>query len=139
MSNGEKGTTSFIRKSRGKAEDENVIISYSPVSVTVLTPLDPSNFSAGCNVSAKLVYSLGIAIVEGDLYLRYEAVESSVDHNLKIARGISIAAMLVVATLFTLLTYFISLNIAKPIMALTKIVKSIKNKSLRDEIPDVEG
>lgn len=139
MSNGEEGSRSFTRRSHGSDQDEVVIISYSPVSVTVLTPVDHSDFAAGCGVSDRLVYSLGIAIVEGDLYLRYEAVESSVDHSLKIARGVSIAAMLMVAILFILLIYFISLNIARPIIALTRIVKRIKNKNIRDEIPDVEG
>lgn len=137
MDDGKKNSTVFVRQRNGRPE--NVILSYAPVNVPVITPLNPGAFSAGCNVSSKLVYSLGIGIVESDLNLRYAAVEKSLEHNLMIARGVSIGAMLLIAILFTILTYFISLNIARPIIALTKIVKSIKTKSLRDEIPEVDG
>jgi hypothetical protein len=137
MEAGKFGNATFARKRGG--ESENVFLSYAPVKVNTLRPLDPSNFSVGCSMSTKLVYSLGIAIVEGDLYLRYEAVESRVDQNLKIARGVSIACMLIISILFTILTYFISLNITRPIIVLTRIVKSIKDKSLCDEVPNVEG
>lgn len=137
MQLGETGNATFIRDNGGK--EERIFVSYSPVAVKVLHPLDPRNFSSGSTWSSTLVYSLGIAVAERDLYLRYEAVEEEVDRQLDIARSVSIAAMVVIAVQFIILTYYISLNITRPIIALTKIVKSIKNKSLRDEIPDVEG
>ena len=137
MQSGEIGNTTFVRENGGKTE--TIFLSYSPVSVRVLHPLDPRNFSAGSTWSYTLVYSLGIAVAERDLFLRYEAVEKEVDRQLDIARSVSIAAMVLIAVQFIILTYYISLNITRPIIALTKIVKSIKNKSLRDEIPDVEG
>lgn len=118
---------------------ENVFLTYAPVVVRILRPLDHRDFGASCNVSSKLVYAIGMGIVEGDLYLRFQAVESTVIHQLGIARGVSIMALLLMAIGFSILTYYISLNITRPIIGLTKIVKSIKDKSLGEELPLVEG
>lgn len=137
MREGGTGNVTFVRTVNGNKE--TAFLSYAPVRIDIFDPIDNRNFSAGCNVSTKLVYSLGIAVAQNDLYLRYREVEDAVDTYLDIARGLCIAGMVILAICFEILTYFISLNIIRPIIALTKIVKSIKNKSLRDEIPDVEG
>jgi hypothetical protein len=137
MQDGQNGTATFVRMYEG--QPQTIFLAYAPVSVAMMRPLDHRVFAAPCNTSSRLLYSLGIAVDQSDLYLRYEGVESRVDDQLKVARGFSIAAMIVIAVGFTILTYYISLNVVRPIIALTKICKSIKNKSLRDEIPEVEG
>jgi hypothetical protein len=137
MQDGQNGTATFVRMHEG--QPQIIFLAYAPVSVALLRPLDHRVFAAPCNTSSRLLYSIGIAVDQSDLYLRYEGVESRVDDQLKVARGCSIAAVVVIAVGFTILTYYISLNVVRPIIALTKICKSIKNKSLRDEIPDVEG
>ncbi|CAB9497324.1 expressed unknown protein [Seminavis robusta] len=137
MEEGQTGTASFVRMYDG--EEHIVFLAYAPVYVRLMRPLDHRDFAAPVNVTARLVYSLGIAVDVSDLYLRFVAVEGRVDAQLKLARGFSIAAMVVIAVSFTILTYYISLNVVRPIIALTKICKSIKDKSLRDDIPDVEG
>lgn len=137
MAAGDAGNTTFLRTK--DEEEQRVFLAYAPVFLDVWRPLNNKNFSAGCSSTPQLIYSLGIAVDERDLYLRYQGVENRVDAQLDVARGISIAFMVLIAMMMLLLTYYISLNITRPIIALTMIVKSIKNKSLRDEIPDVEG
>jgi hypothetical protein len=137
MQDGQIGTATFLRTFEG--QPQTIFLAYAPVSVAVLRPKDHRVFAAPCNTSSSLLYSVGIAVDQSDLYLRYERVENRVDDQLKVFRGFSIAAIVVIAVGFTILTYYISLNIVRPIIALTKICKSIKNKSLRDDIPDVEG
>jgi hypothetical protein len=82
------------------------------------------------------LYSLGISVVDQSvLYLRYEGVESRVDVQLKIARGYSIAAVVVIAV-------FNRLHLIKcceTYHCAYEDLQEHKNKSLRDEIPDVEG
>lgn len=137
MVRGETGNATFIRTN--DESEETFFIAYTGVNLRILRPLDHRDFATANSISSKLVYSLGIAISESDLYLRYETVERQIERQLDITRGVSIAAMVIMAFLFTVLTYYISMNIIRPIIALTKIVKSIKNNSLREDIPDVEG
>ncbi|CAB9506181.1 expressed unknown protein [Seminavis robusta] len=137
MDQGDSGNVTFVRTQDG--DPQSVFMAYAPVNVRVLRPVDHRDFAAGSNASSKLVYGLAIGIVESDLFLRYEAVEERVDQQVFMSTAVSVFSMVIIATLFTVLTYYISLNIIRPIIALTKIVKSIKNKSLREEIPDVQG
>ena len=91
MEAGEAGNTTFHRTKNG--HDQQIFLAYAPVFLDTWRPLNSRDFSAGCAVTQKLVYSLGIAVDEMDLYLRYQGVENRVDAQLKVARGISIPAM----------------------------------------------
>ena len=138
MRNGEMGSVRFARTTPA-GDQEVVFMTFAPLIQRTLVPVNASDFSAGVRSNTTLVYSLGFGITMDDLVLPFTVVEDEVTADVRQVQYISLALILAAVLCVLYSTRTMSLYLSQPIMVLTAIVKSIRQKTLGDELPQLEG
>lgn len=82
MKSGKAGTTYFTRLKKEGTEEKLTLV-YEPVHIRTLESVSPADFSRGVSMSAKTIYSIGIAFVEKELRMPIEEQEDSVYADLE--------------------------------------------------------
>jgi hypothetical protein len=124
MKKGEAGTTKFTRTtSDGGAE--TVHISYAPVIVKSIRPLNSSDFASGIEGSEYLIYSLGLCETEKTLLEPFEEIKEDVTKQINV--GIVILSIgIVVAILFIVyVSYIVTASITEPMLYLLELIRCI--------------
>ena len=94
MRAGERGNTTFMRSKNDKGDEEEVYISYAPVTARTLSAVNASDFSQGVSFSTQLVYSVGFGITVEGLELPFQRVEDQVTKEISRANYISLALII---------------------------------------------
>jgi hypothetical protein len=124
MKNGEAGNKTFTRTSSDGGM-ETVHISYSPVTVKSIRPLNSSDFASGIEGSEYLIYSLGLCRTEEALLEPFEEIKEDVTKQIDVAIAI-LAIGIVLAILFIVyISYIVTSSITEPMLYLLDLIRCI--------------
>jgi hypothetical protein len=108
MKNGDSGISYFTRlKSNG--EKENLTLSFEPVHIRIVEPLQPDDFSRGAAVSRLLVYSVGIASLEEEMRKPFQEKEDGVYADLERIATAYVCCVVILSILLLIFTYRVSI------------------------------
>jgi hypothetical protein len=81
MALGRSGTGDFYRTTK-TGEKETLTLAYETVNTYVLQPLDPSDFSRGCDIQDIKAYTVGIALPEDSFKEPWTGIAGDVNYKL---------------------------------------------------------
>jgi hypothetical protein len=124
MKKGEAGTTKFTRTtSDGGAE--TVHISYAPVIVKSIRPLNSSDFASGIEGSEYLIYSVGLCETEKALLEPFEEIEEDVSKQINVAIAILSIGFVVAILFIVYISYIVTSSITEPMLYLLELIRRI--------------
>ena len=106
MKAGRSCTQRFRRQKDGS--EETFLLSYFPVTVLELLPIDPGDYSRGVEVSEKLVYSVGVGTLENMLRAPFEEIEDDVENDLHFTTVVYLTLVSAVSLLFMIFVFWVS-------------------------------
>ena len=140
MKAGVTGESVFTRTSPVTFTPEKVYLTYAPLHLRTLTPIDNSDMTAGVKSNLQqLVYSIGLGITEEDLNFPFRTVQKKVNDDIDRDKIISYSLIIFAILMVVYMTYSMCFYLSGPVVVLVNIVKSIESKSLQDELPPLPG
>ena len=119
MKAGNSGSGSFVYG------QEKVLISYAPVFVKYVFPLNSSNLGSGVKNETMLVYSLGVVETETGLTAAYQSIDEITSKTVHICIGV-LSALIVLSTLIMIVIALrVTSYMTKSIMELLSVLKDI--------------
>ena len=119
MKAGNSGSGSFVYG------QEKVLISYAPVFVKYVFPLNSSNLASGVKNETMLVYSLGVVETETGLTAAYQSIDEITSKTVHICIGV-LSALIVLSTLIMIVIALrVTSYMTKSIMELLSVLKDI--------------
>ena len=119
MKAGNSGSGSFVYG------QEKVLISYAPVFVKYVFPLNSSNLASGVKNETMLVYSLGVVETETGLTAAYQSIDEITSKTVRICIGV-LSALIVLSTLIMIVIALrVTSYMTKSIMELLSVLKDI--------------
>jgi hypothetical protein len=131
--------SAFWRTKSDNVTQEELYMAFAPIMMRTYKALNHSNFSAGIESRVSPIYSLGFGITLKDLEIRFVEVEEQVKDNIEQVTYISLALIIGAVLMVMYMTYTMTIYLARPILCLVGIVKSISSKTIEDELPQLEG
>jgi hypothetical protein len=124
MNSGESNTTNFTRGSQN-GHEELVHISYAPVKLKGIRPLDSSDFGRGVEVIEYDIYSLGLCETEDGLLQPFKMIEDDISSAIRwvvgcIATGIFFGALFVIY-----ISYAVTMSVTEPMLNLLEMIRCI--------------
>ena len=132
MKNGETGVAEFTRTTQS-GDGEDMVIAYAPSIVRFLEPTNSSVFSSGANSLRRVIYSIAIVQTKASILETFEATESDMNDQLKLATWVLVIFLFWAIVLVVWISYQVAHTISEPILYLVETVNSIV--SLSDEEP----
>jgi hypothetical protein len=128
----------FLRRNEGGSQ-EKMFITYSPVKVRSLSPVDSSDFSRGVRYVDKLVYSVAFVVPVEELTAPYDRITDIVSGATQKTGYTFFMLIAMTAVVVLIITSMIAITVTRPMMSLLKIVESINEKSIQEELPPMTG
>jgi hypothetical protein len=99
-----------VRRTNQSGDEEIFILSIEPVHQRVIQAVDPSNFTRGVSASEVLVYSIGIAKLEGEMREPFEMIEDDVTSDLETLARVYIVLVVIASAFFMIFACLVSRN-----------------------------
>jgi hypothetical protein len=124
MNSGASDTTIFTRESQNGGE-ELVHISYAPVKLKGIRPLDSSDFGRGVEVVEYDTYSLGLCETQDGLLQPFKKIEHDISSAIRwvvgcVATGIFFGALFVIY-----MSYAVTMSVTEPMLNLLGMIRCI--------------
>lgn len=120
MKAGNSGSGSFLYG------QEKVFISYAPLFVKYVFPLDSYDVARGVKNETTLVYSLGLVETETGLTRAYQSIDEITSKTVRICIGVLSVLIILSALLMIVIALRVTNSyMTKPIMELLSVLKEI--------------
>ena len=119
MKAGNSGSGSFLYG------QEKVFISYAPVFVKYVFPLNSYDVASGVKNETTLVYSLGLVETETGLTAAYQSIDEITSKTVRICIGVLSVLIILSAVLMIVIALRVTSYMTKPIMELLSVLKEI--------------
>jgi hypothetical protein len=124
MQRGSSGSTSFERSNENGVV-ETMYISYAPVSVRSLTPIDSSDYSRGINQTQHLIYSLALVESEDGLLLPFAEIERTTRRQSNIAIGVLSIVIFLAICIIVYISHNLATSFTQPMLYLLGLIQYI--------------
>lgn len=124
MRAGETGNGTFLLNNPDGSK-EKVHLTYAPVNVISLRPLNSSDISRGVEKSEYPIYSLALVETDKSMLKRFQTAEDEIDRHVRIAVAI-LATLIVLSACFVVyFSHRITISMVEPIYYLLELIKHI--------------
>jgi hypothetical protein len=132
MRAGETGNGTFLMVN-AEGSREKMHITYAPVKVTRLRPLNSSDFSRGVDKSHYAIYSLALVETDKSMLERFQTTEEDIDRQIRVAIAILCILIVFAACLVVYFSNHITISMVEPMYYLLELIKHI-NRYVESEV-----
>ena len=140
MKAGEAGRLEVVTQAVDRMGDDAYHITYQPVTVTVMKPIDAANFSRGVEPIETTVYTMGFIQPNDSLQQAFLILRGNLDRSAQIALLVLVAIIVVSCILLLYVSAQMTISITVPVTQLLRHVERInKLEGLDDDFPEIRG
>ena len=124
MQAGNVGSTSF-RRLCDNGDVEIMHVSYSPVSVKTMTPVDSSDYSRGASQNTHLIYSLALIESENGLLMPFVEIEETTRRQSNVAIGVMSIVIFLAICIIVYISHILASSFTEPMIYLLGLIQYI--------------
>jgi hypothetical protein len=125
MKEGHHKSNKFTRDKPNGIGTDTVHISYAPVVVKNIRPVNSSNFASGIIASQYFIYSLGLCETRDGLLEPFLGIEQNMNRQILWAIVILGVGILLAALLIIYISCLVTISIAEPMVDLLELIRCI--------------
>jgi predicted NACHT family NTPase len=124
MTAGNSGSGSFLYG------QEHVYITYAPVSVKNVFPVNSSDITRGVKNQTTLIYSLALVELESTIMQSSQSIDASISRVVGVCIGVLSALIILSAVLMLRIAFRVATYMTEPILELLEVLKEINQLSI---------
>lgn len=124
MKAGNSGSGSFLYG------QEHVYITYAPVSVKNVFPVNSSDITRGVKNQTTLIYSLALVELESTIMQSSQSIDASISRVVGVCIGVLSALIILSAVLMLRIAFRVATYMTEPILELLEVLKEINQLSI---------